>query len=281
MRHVTPARLAIFLAVFLGSVPAPAQVSTDDAALKALQPAATATPSAPPKPAAAQPPAPTAGRAPAHKSTPKPGTKPAAIALPSLPAAAPANPVIAPPPPVLPAHKRTLPPPVPVKPDAVGSAVTLEGGATRLTFGAGSADMNPALHAAVRSIAERALADRTLAVTITAFAPGKAEDPSSPRRLSLDRALAVRAILIQAGVPSERILAVARGFAGIEAGPPDRVDIVAAPPRAAPAPTSPAARAPTSPAAPAPTSPAAPAQPAPVTVNPAPRAAPAQPGSQG
>lgn len=94
--------------------------------------------------------------------------------------------------------------------------------------------MNQAMHDAVSAMAARALSDPTLTITLTAWAPGTPEDPSSPRRLSLDRALAARAILINAGVPSERIFAVAKGFAGVEGGPADRLDMVAARPRPTP-----------------------------------------------
>jgi hypothetical protein len=62
-------------------------------------------------------------------------------------------------------------------------------------------------------------------ISVTAWAAGNNDDPSTPRRVSLDRALAARAVLINAGVISERIHAVAKGFADPGAGPIDRVDI--------------------------------------------------------
>jgi hypothetical protein len=42
-------------------------------------------------------------------------------------------------------------------------------------------------------------------------------------------------VLINAGIVSNRILAVSKGFAGIEGGPPDRLEITAAGPKQTPA----------------------------------------------
>jgi outer membrane protein OmpA-like peptidoglycan-associated protein len=216
--------------------PALAQVTTNDSALQGLQ--ATPAPAAPaPKPIL--PPAPstatvkplTAAQPARHGAAAHAPAKPAK--LPAVPLAPPPNLVLAPPPPNLPEHKRVPPPPVPIKPDAPGTVTDIAGG-SRITFGPGSADLNPAMNDALQALAARAKADPTLDITITAYAPGTAEDPSTPRRLSLDRALAARAMLINAGIASERIHAVARGFTGIEAGPPDRMDMVAAAPHAAP-----------------------------------------------
>jgi outer membrane protein OmpA-like peptidoglycan-associated protein len=142
--------------------------------------------------------------------------------------------VIIPPPLVLPQHVREAPPPVPVKPDAIGTVTKIDGG-TRLTFGPGGSDLNDATDAALIEIAGAARLDKQIEITITAWAPGTSEDPSTPRRLSLDRALAARAVLIHEGVESERIHAVAKGFTDIGGGPPDRLDIVAAHPRSTPA----------------------------------------------
>jgi outer membrane protein OmpA-like peptidoglycan-associated protein len=214
-----------------------AQVTTNDKALEALQP-----PAAPAKPASAAPAAtPTVAKPAAvkpavtrhvpHKAAP---AHPAAkTPLPKVPLAPPPNPVIAPPPPVLPQHARETPPPVPVKADAVGTVTKIDGG-TRLTFGPGSSDLNEATHSALIEIAGAARADKQLIVTVTAWAPGTEEDPSTPRRLSLDRALAARAVLIHEGVESERVQAVAKGFVGIGGADPDRLEIVTARPRSTP-----------------------------------------------
>ena len=71
---------------------------------------------------------------------------------------------------------------------------------------------------------------------MAAYAAGSPEDPSTPRRLSLARALAARAVLINEGIASTRIYVRALGSAADD-GPADRVDLSAAPP----APSTPAA----------------------------------------
>jgi outer membrane protein OmpA-like peptidoglycan-associated protein len=207
-----------------------AQVSTDDHALDQLQ----ATPASP------TPAAPVQARPHARRTTRTDIHKPAAPAPPvkkpppPLPAGPPLHPVIAPPPIVMPAHAPPPPPPVPVKPDAPGVAISLPGHIERITFGPGSSDLNPATVNAIRGIAAAAIADPALLVTITAWAAGNNDDPSTPRRMSLDRALAARAVLINAGVISERIHAVAKGFADPGPGPIDRVDIATSSPTGLP-----------------------------------------------
>ena len=58
-----------------------------------------------------------------------------------------------------------------------------------------------------------------------AFAGGSSGSPSVARRLSLSRALAVRAFLIEEGVRSTRIDVRALGNRA-EGGPAERVDVV-------------------------------------------------------
>jgi outer membrane protein OmpA-like peptidoglycan-associated protein len=241
MRIVALLFLPVLLLPWSGS--ALAQVTTNDKALEALQPPAPpakATPAAPAtksgEPAAAPNKAnPTPAKPAAHHTPRKAASaQPAAKApLPKVPLAPPPNLVLAPPPPALPQHEHETPPPVPVKPDAIGTVTKIAGGA-QLTFGPGSSDLNDATHAELIEIAGAARADKQLIVTITAWAPGTEEDPSTPRRLSLDRALAARAVLIHEGVESERVQAVAKGFVGIGDGNPDRLEIVAAHPRSTP-----------------------------------------------
>jgi outer membrane protein OmpA-like peptidoglycan-associated protein len=204
---------------------AQAQVTTNDQALDSLK--STAPAAAPAKPAPVAHPAHRAARRGTAHSASK------AAPLPAVPAAPPANPVIIPPPPVIPAHPKPMPPPVAIKPDAAGASTLIPGG-VRLTFGPGTADLNPATNQALLNIAKLAQLDPAMVITINAWAPGTQEDPSTPRRLSLDRALAARAVLINAGIPSERIYAVAKGFNGIEPGPADRLDILVAHPKSTP-----------------------------------------------
>jgi outer membrane protein OmpA-like peptidoglycan-associated protein len=224
-------------------LPAFAQVTTNDQALESLKPKPAAAPSgqtdvltpaeAPKRPVhhSVVHHAATGDHEVAHSAA-HPAAKPAP--LPTVPLAPPTNPVILPPPQTLPVHPRPQPPPVPIKADAPGAPSFIPGG-IRLTFGAGVADLNQANDEALLDIAARAKADPALTVSVTAWAPGTTEDPSTPRRLSLDRALAVRAVLINAGLVSDRVLAVAKGFTNIEGGPPDRVDIGLAHPKSTPA----------------------------------------------
>jgi outer membrane protein OmpA-like peptidoglycan-associated protein len=198
-----------------------AQVTTNDQALDSLK--------APPSKSAPKP-------APAHTTRTRhtathtasgTHTHPAASAArqpPQVPPGPPANPVIAPPPIVLPTHPPPPPPIVPLKPDAAGTAIPLPDG-TRITFGPQKSDLNPATLAAIQAIAKDALANPTMIVAVTAWAPGTPDDPSTPRRLSLDRALAARAVLINAGIASERIRTVAKGMNDIGQASPDRVDV--------------------------------------------------------
>jgi outer membrane protein OmpA-like peptidoglycan-associated protein len=224
MRRSLPPALA--LALFTQS--ATAQVSTNDQALDQLKPTQAA-----PEQAHTQKPR-TRTRHATHVAphTVAPKAAPAKK-QPPLPAGPPPNPVIAPPPIVMPLHPPPPPPPVPVKANAAGTATALPGHLERITFGPGSSDLNPATVEAIRQIAAAAIANPAVLVTVTAWAAGNNDDPSTPRRMSLDRALAARAVLINAGVISERIHAVAKGFTDAGTGPIDRVDITTTVPGAA------------------------------------------------
>ncbi len=239
----------LVLPLLLAAPPLHAQVTTDDKALDQLKPA---TPPATPgsatgpsdtlitEPTAPKPPVahhtthrPAAGHTGAKTTAAKPAAK--AAALPAVPLAPPANPVILPPPVTMPAHPAPPPPPVPVVATAAGTVTAIDHG-ERLTFGPNSADLNQTTYDSLVEAATRAKLDRALEITITAWAPGTQDDPSTPRRLSLDRALAGRAVLIFQGIESDRIHAVAKGFIDIGTGsPPDRMDVILAAPRATPA----------------------------------------------
>ncbi len=186
---------------------------------------------------------------------PAPSTVP-----PTVPLAPPLPPVL-PPPIIVPMRPVEPPAPPTVAPDAVGTAEAAAN-ALRVTFGNGSADLNPDTEAALRHAAQ---APDGSTFTVTAYATGTPEDPSTARRLALARALAVRSVLILRGVPSARIYLRALGSTGplFSAGPPDRADLDITPPPP-PAATT----------APAPTPAPAPAQTPAVPPAPAPKAAP-------
>lgn len=209
----------------LAPLPALAQASIDPRALEPLQPA--------PPPPETPPPAKPTRPAPAHPAKPrtaapaKPTPPPATAAAPAppqvrVPLTPPPAPVL-PPPLVVPVRPPAPPAPAPVAADAPGGAAKIPDG-LRITFGDGRADLNPATKSALRTLAHAAAPGATFSVA--AFAPGTVEDPSTPRRLSLSRALTARAVLIAEGMNSVRIYVKALGMGpGITDGPPDRADV--------------------------------------------------------
>lgn len=235
-RSRTPGLLAASLLCLLGRAQAqPVQPGVNSGALDALKP----TP-ARPHPAPQRHPA---ARPAARPNAAKPG--PAAVPVPPKPPAVPTVPpaIAAIPPAVaVPVQRPPEPPPVVVVADAPGETTLVPGG-VRATFGPSRADLNTATEAAIRNFA-RPLRDSNQAINVAAYAAGSADDPSTPRRLSLARALAARAVLINEGIPSTRIYVRALGSAGGD-GPADRVDLTAnAPgaPAAAPSAPAPAAK---------------------------------------
>ena len=108
----------------------------------------------------------------------------------------------------------------------MGDVSKLVGG-VRVTFGRDSSDINPTTSAALHALARSLRDNEKAAVNVSAYATNVADDPSTPRRVSLSRALVVRSILISEGVVSTRIYVRALG-ANAGDGPADRVDVVQA-----------------------------------------------------
>lgn len=133
-----------------------------------------------------------------------------------------------PPPPRHPAPPRE---PVPVVAGAPGEALPIPDG-VRVTFGPDSADLNPQTDAALQAVGHRAATNPQATITVKAYAAGAADDPSTPRRVSLSRALAAREVLLEQGIGSTHIYLHALG-AQAEDGPPDRVDVTVTLPAAA------------------------------------------------
>lgn len=222
------------------SATASAQVTVDLHALDALPGSNAQTTKPPPKrypapkrittgkrkaPAAEHPP---------EQATAAPSTMPppaSASATPSPPAAPPANlpttvpPVVAlaPVAPPQPAAEPGPPPTPPVSPTAA-SAATPSGQGLRVTFGAGQSDLSPSSAAAIQDLVKATPAGDGTSYNVIAYAAGTPADPSTARRLSLARALAVRTALMAGGISSSRIYVRALGA---EAGDktPDRVDV--------------------------------------------------------
>ncbi len=127
------------------------------------------------------------------------------------------------PPPPAAAQPAAPPPPPPISDSAASAAASTDAG-LRVTFGAGQSDLSPASAAAIKSIVQSAPAGDSTSFNVMAYAAGTPEDPSTARRLSLARALAVRSALMADGVTSSRIYVRALGATGGDEAP-DRVDL--------------------------------------------------------
>ena len=214
----------VVLAGLLFCLPAVAQVTTNDGALDSLSAPRTSKPrthrptrsrtAAPPQANHAAPPASDHIAPPAAAHT-APAAKPAISATPPAILALPPAVVVplAHPPPA---------PAVPLADDAPGIAEAIPNG-IRVTFGADRADLNPATADALTRFAGGITGPDT-AIHIFAYAAGSSDDPSTPRRLSLQRALTARAVLMKAGIASPRIYPRALGPASGDQ--PDRIDVV-------------------------------------------------------
>jgi outer membrane protein OmpA-like peptidoglycan-associated protein len=125
--------------------------------------------------------------------------------------------------PIAPPPAAAPPPPPPVSASAGTSAAPTPAG-LRLTFDPGQSDLSPDSAASIKQFATSAASNETATFNVQAYAPGAKDDPSSARRLSLARAMAVRTALVADGVPSAHIFVRALG-AQYGSGSPDRVDI--------------------------------------------------------
>jgi outer membrane protein OmpA-like peptidoglycan-associated protein len=86
----------------------------------------------------------------------------------------------------------------------------------RVTFGKDVTDLSPAIadqiKALLQSVPDSGTGTaETKSFEVVAYATGTPSDPSTARRLSLSRALAVRSVLLADGVPSARIYVRALG----------------------------------------------------------------------
>lgn len=232
MKGVLPGLLGALLLAAAGSA-AVAQVAVNQGALDQLRPEAAPSerdhhghPHPPRRPEPPAAPAPRQAAVPRPGATPSPAG-PNAGPKPQVPAVAPTPAAIPPPAVIVPTAPAPPLPTIAVADDAPGSAEPIPGG-VRVTFGKDRADLNPGLVAAIRQVAAEAKA-RPGALDLVAYAAGSPDDPSTPRRLSLSRALAVRAVLLHEGIDSPRIYVHALGAAdpqpGAPAAPADRVDL--------------------------------------------------------
>ena len=182
--------------------------------------------------ATAPAPAPTPAPAPnlPVATAPAPASAPAAAPAPDLPVAtAPAPQVTAPPPPPstaeAPVQAPAAAPAPPVQTAAVPPAANLPAGETRILFEAGSPDLSDAARATLDSLAASLNADDSLRIHLQAFADGTDETAPEARRLSLKRAMNVRAYLVERDVRNTRMDVRALGVKS-GGGPADLVDAV-------------------------------------------------------
>ncbi len=229
--------------------PALAQVTVDLHALDALP----STPGAPIRPPAPRPPpaphAAVATTAPsAHAaSLPPVEATPAPVVASTTPPAGPQPPVAPPPaaaspppaatlpeapplvasiPPILPPEPVAGASPPPAPPIAATATTTAAATQTglRLTFASGQSDLSPGSADSIKQVVQAAPAGDATTFNVLAYASGDSDDQSVARRLSLARAIAVRAALMADGVPSSRIYLRALGSEAGQ-GPADRVDL--------------------------------------------------------
>jgi outer membrane protein OmpA-like peptidoglycan-associated protein len=112
------------------------------------------------------------------------------------------------------------PPPAAAPPVPAG-----EGVVATIPFAKEGANLPEDMLPSLVTLAKRAQSDPTVQLQVLAYASGDAENASKAQRLSLARALAVRAFLKDQGVPGARIDVRALGNR-VPEGPPDRVDLV-------------------------------------------------------
>jgi outer membrane protein OmpA-like peptidoglycan-associated protein len=207
--------LTLSALLLLSAVPALAQVTVDLHALQALpeRHGASGTirqATAPPSRVASAPPAAAAVAAP-------PASAPAAP-QPALPDSAPQTAS------VTPVAPRPVPPPPPPVADNAATTAAATGAGLRLSFAPGQSDLSPDSAASIKTLTATAPNGDSVTFNVMAYAPGAPDDPSTARRVSLARAMAVRTALVTDGVPSARIFVRALG-AQYGDGPPDRVDV--------------------------------------------------------
>jgi outer membrane protein OmpA-like peptidoglycan-associated protein len=177
------------------------------------------------------PPAPKAApRAPSQVAeTPAPAPKMAPV--PVEPVAE--KPVAAAEPPPPPQQVQPAPKPEAAEPAVEAQTAALPPAGTlaehvRVLFQEGSAELSDDARGRLASLAKVLKANAAVRVQLLAYAKGTAESASRARRLSLSRALTVRAFLIEEGVRSTRMDVRALGDKAGD-GPVDRVDILPQP----------------------------------------------------
>jgi outer membrane protein OmpA-like peptidoglycan-associated protein len=121
-------------------------------------------------------------------------------------------------------------PPVAATPVAAPAAVAAAapGGPTRVLFAAGAADLPDAAKPALDALVQRLSSNDDVRLQLVAHASGSDDQANEARRISLQRALAVRSYLIEHGIASTRmdVRALGNRSDGAAGDPLDRVDVI-------------------------------------------------------
>lgn len=108
----------------------------------------------------------------------------------------------------------------------VAAPANLPGPVSVIRFAPGAAAIPATARPLLDAVAARLQANDTLRLQLVAFASGSGDDSIDARRISLARAVAVRAYLIEKGVRSFRMDVRALGNRVEGNGPADRVDLI-------------------------------------------------------
>jgi outer membrane protein OmpA-like peptidoglycan-associated protein len=203
----------------------------------AAEPAPSEEPAASPRPAlgaddyvspfgpAPEPAPPKAAEKPKPKPAPPPRQEPAPASTATIPFSLSGQDDYGAPPAAKPQQQAAVaPPPPPAQPSSDGGKMRN----IHINFPPGTAEPSAEVAAALQSLAgdiTGALRAKSGRLLLQAFAGTPGDKSSEARRLSLKRALAVRQLLIDSGVPSDKI--DVRAMGGItDGGKPDRVDVM-------------------------------------------------------
>ena len=104
----------------------------------------------------------------------------------------------------------------------------MQGGVLRVVFETAGSELPEDAKPHLKELAQKLLQEDDTRIQLLAYADGDSSESSRARRLSLARALKVRGYLIDQGIRSTRMDVRALGN-NVPDGPPDRVDIQAAP----------------------------------------------------
>jgi len=217
----TPTRpTVVALVASAAPTPAPKQPASSDIPTPPVVPPQQAREEATPAPVAppSQPVVATAPPAVMPIAASSPAMKPGA-----MPAVSFSTVSVAPPRPTMTVTPATPPAAPPVQ---MAAATTVGSAASVLKFKAGATDLGNGPQPVLDTIANRLLANETLRVQIVSHATGGADDAMEARRVSLARAVAVRAYLIEKGVRSLRIDVRALGNRADTGPAADQVDLL-------------------------------------------------------